>query len=134
MKRHFIHLVLVLSLPFRTPTAGTPFPPGTPTIPLGQLQQHSLTLQGQPGQTLSSATATQTAQGQQTVFRLPTAVSLTGKCLRLQPRLIQMFYSPLATTSYQNQILTSLQIATCLKCATFIIRLICQRSYSFMPG
>lgn len=63
-----------------TPTAGTPFPPGTPAIPLGQLQQHSLALQGQQGQTLTTATATatQTPQGQQAVFRLPAAVSLTG--------------------------------------------------------
>ncbi|KAM9476618.1 serum response factor b isoform 3-T3 [Clarias gariepinus] len=32
--------------------SGTPFPAGTPTIPLGQLQQHSLALQAQPGGTM----------------------------------------------------------------------------------
>lgn len=58
------------------PSAGTPLPPGTPTIPLSQLQQHSLALQGQHGQAL--AAAPQPQQGQQAVFRFPAAVSLTG--------------------------------------------------------
>uniref|UniRef100_A0A3Q0RAX0 Serum response factor n=1 Tax=Amphilophus citrinellus TaxID=61819 RepID=A0A3Q0RAX0_AMPCI len=52
---------------------GTPLPPGTPTIPLSQLQQHSLALQGQHGQALAAAPQ----QGQQAVFRFPAAVSLT---------------------------------------------------------
>ncbi|KAI4885304.1 hypothetical protein NFI96_012263 [Prochilodus magdalenae] len=73
--------------------SGTPFPPGTPTIPLGQLQQHSLALQGQQGQALSAATATatQTPQGQQAVFRLPAAaVSLTGGGMPQQLQAIQV--------------------------------------------
>ncbi|KAM3863414.1 serum response factor b [Diretmus argenteus] len=63
----------VMQLPggFTFMPAGTPLPPGTPTIPLSQLQQHSLALQGQHGQP-------QTQQGQQAVFRFPAAVSLTG--------------------------------------------------------
>uniref|UniRef100_A0A3Q0RAT5 Serum response factor n=1 Tax=Amphilophus citrinellus TaxID=61819 RepID=A0A3Q0RAT5_AMPCI len=56
---------------------GTPLPPGTPTIPLSQLQQHSLALQGQHGQALAAAPQ----QGQQAVFRFPAAVSLTGDML-----------------------------------------------------
>ncbi|XP_060782202.1 serum response factor b isoform X2 [Neoarius graeffei] len=72
--------------------SGTPFPPGTPAIPLGQLQQHSLALQGQQGQTLTTATATatQTPQAQQAVFRLPTAVSLTGATMPQQLQAIQV--------------------------------------------
>ena len=67
------------------PPAGTPLPPGTPTIPLSQLQQHSLALQGQHGQAL--AAAPQPQQGQQAVFRFPAAVSLTGDLLCMLPRL-----------------------------------------------
>lgn len=63
----------------RAPAAGTPLPPSTPTIPLSQLQQHFLALQGQHGQTL--ATAPQPQQGQQAVLRFPAAVSLTGDLL-----------------------------------------------------
>ncbi|XP_066534748.1 serum response factor b isoform X2 [Hoplias malabaricus] len=71
--------------------SGTPFPPGTPTIPLGQLQQHSLALQGQQGQALATATATQNPQGQQAVFRLPAAaVSLTGGGIPQQLQAIQV--------------------------------------------
>ncbi|KAM7409065.1 hypothetical protein PAMA_002665 [Pampus argenteus] len=61
---------------------GTPLPPGTPTIPLSQLQQHSLALQGQHGQALTAAPQPQ--QGQQAVFRFPAAVSLTGVPQQLQ--------------------------------------------------
>ena len=67
------------------PPAGTPLPPGTPTIPLSQLQQHSLALQGQHGQAL--AAAQQPQQGQQAVFRFPAAVSLTGDLFCLLPPL-----------------------------------------------
>lgn len=69
------------------PPAGTTLPPGTPTIPLSQLQ-HSLALQGQHGQAL--ATAPQPQQGQQAVFRFPAAVSLTGDllCMPPPPRLL----------------------------------------------
>ncbi|XP_062256512.1 serum response factor b isoform X3 [Platichthys flesus] len=74
----------VMQLPggFTFMPAGTPLPPGTPTIPLSQLQQHSLALQGQHGQTLASAQHPQ--QGQQAVFRFPAAVSLTGVPQQLQ--------------------------------------------------
>ncbi|XP_061766677.1 serum response factor b isoform X2 [Nerophis ophidion] len=67
---------------------GTPLPPGTPTIPLSQLQQHSLTLQGQHGQTLTAAPHSQ--QGQQAVFRFPAAVSLTGAGIPQQLQAIQV--------------------------------------------
>ncbi|XP_037127171.1 serum response factor b isoform X4 [Syngnathus acus] len=67
---------------------GTPLPPGTPTIPLSQLQQHSLTLQGQHGQTLTAAPQPQ--QGQQAVFRFPAAVSLTGPGVPQQLQAIQV--------------------------------------------
>ncbi|KAG9275488.1 serum response factor isoform X2 [Astyanax mexicanus] len=85
----------VMQIPggFTFMSAGTPFPPGTPAIPLGQLQQHSLALQGQQGQALTAATATatQTAQGQQAVFRLPAAaVSLTGGGMAQQLQAIQV--------------------------------------------
>ncbi|XP_007896558.2 serum response factor isoform X2 [Callorhinchus milii] len=61
--------------------SGTPLP-GTPTIPLSQLQPHSLTVQGQQGQMLSS----QSQSGQQTVFRFPATsggqiVSIAGESL-----------------------------------------------------
>ncbi|XP_033956335.1 serum response factor b isoform X2 [Pseudochaenichthys georgianus] len=70
----------VMQLPggFTFMPAGTPLPPGTPTIPLSQLQQHSLALQGQHGQ------ASQHQQGQQAVFRFPAAVSLSGLPQQLQ--------------------------------------------------
>ncbi|XP_060942692.1 serum response factor a isoform X2 [Limanda limanda] len=67
---------------------GTPLPPGTPTIPLSQLQQHSLALQGQHGQTLVSTQQSQ--QGQQAVFRFPAAVSLTGAGVPQQLQAIQV--------------------------------------------
>ncbi|XP_070290960.1 serum response factor isoform X5 [Salvelinus sp. IW2-2015] len=56
--------------------SGTPLPPGTPTIPLSQLHQHSLAISGQRGQKLTASQLTQ--QGQQAVFRFPAAVSLGG--------------------------------------------------------
>ncbi|XP_047668205.1 serum response factor b isoform X4 [Tachysurus fulvidraco] len=94
----------VMQLPggFTFMSAGTPFPPGTPTIPLGQLQQHSLALQGQQGQTLTTATVTasQTPQGQQAVFRLPAAVSLTGGTVPQQLQAIQV--QPSAQSSSIN--------------------------------
>ncbi|KAM3605756.1 uncharacterized protein V6R79_004046 [Siganus canaliculatus] len=80
----------VMQLPggFTFMPAGTPLPPGTPTIPLSQLQQHSLALQGQHGQTL--AAAPQPQQGQQAVFRFPAAVSLTGAGVPQQLQAIQV--------------------------------------------
>ncbi|KAM9727591.1 serum response factor b isoform 2-T2 [Menidia menidia] len=67
---------------------GTSLPPGTPTIPLSQLHQHSLALQGQHGQAL--AAAPQPQQGQQAVFRFPAAVSLTGAGVPQQLQAIQV--------------------------------------------
>ncbi|XP_072247416.1 serum response factor b isoform X4 [Leuresthes tenuis] len=80
----------VMQLPggFTFMPAGTSLPPGTPTIPLSQLQHHSLALQGQHGQTL--ATASQPQQGQQAVFRFPAAVSLTGAGVPQQLQAIQV--------------------------------------------
>nr|XP_020493864.1 LOW QUALITY PROTEIN: serum response factor [Labrus bergylta] len=80
----------VMQLPggFTFMPAGTPLPPGTPTIPLSQLQQHSLTLQGQHGATL--AAAPQSQHGQQAVFRFPAAVSLTGPGVPQQLQAIQV--------------------------------------------
>ncbi|XP_061602118.1 serum response factor b isoform X3 [Cololabis saira] len=80
----------VMQLPggFTFMPAGTPLPPGTPTIPLSQLQQHSLALQGQHGQAL--AAAPQPQQGQQAVFRFPAAVSLTGAGVPQQLQAIQV--------------------------------------------
>ncbi|XP_069001196.1 serum response factor b isoform X1 [Embiotoca jacksoni] len=80
----------VMQLPggFTFMPAGTPLPPGTPTIPLSQLQQHSLALQGQHGQALAAAPHSQ--QGQQAVFRFPAAVSLTGAGVPQQLQAIQV--------------------------------------------
>ncbi|XP_047191273.1 serum response factor b isoform X5 [Scophthalmus maximus] len=80
----------VMQLPsgFTFMPAGTPLPPGTPTIPLSQLQQHSLALQGQHGQAL--AAAQQPQQGQQAVFRFPAAVSLAGAGIPQQLQAIQV--------------------------------------------
>nr|XP_048698345.1 serum response factor isoform X2 [Caretta caretta] len=49
---------------------GASLPPGTPTIPLTQLQSHSLALSSQQGQAVAG-TAGQLQQAQQTVFRFP---------------------------------------------------------------
>ncbi|XP_029305012.1 serum response factor b isoform X2 [Cottoperca gobio] len=70
---------------------GTPLPPGTPTIPLSQLQQHALALQGQHGQAL--AAAPQQQQGQQAVFRFPAAVSLAGSGIPQQLQAIQVHHN-----------------------------------------
>uniref|UniRef100_UPI0037E8136A serum response factor b isoform X2 n=1 Tax=Semicossyphus pulcher TaxID=241346 RepID=UPI0037E8136A len=76
---------------------GTPLPPGTPTIPLSQLQQHSLALQGQHGPAL--AAAPQPQQGQQAVFRFPAAVSLTGPGVPQQLQAIQVHPNTQSTSS-----------------------------------
>ncbi|KAG9344314.1 hypothetical protein JZ751_010983 [Albula glossodonta] len=73
--------------------SGAPIPPGTPTIPLSQLQQHSLAIQGQQGQTIT-ATAAQTQHSQQAVFRFPAAVSLTGGGMPQQLQAIQVNPTP----------------------------------------
>ncbi|XP_049457030.1 serum response factor b isoform X2 [Epinephelus fuscoguttatus] len=74
---------------------GTPLPPGTPTIPLSQLQQHSLALQGQHGQALAAAPQ----QGQQAVFRFPAAVSLTGTGVPQQLQAIQVHPNTQSTSN-----------------------------------
>ncbi|KAJ6666994.1 hypothetical protein lerEdw1_018996, partial [Lerista edwardsae] len=68
---------------------GAPLPPGTPTIPLTQLQPHSLTLASQQGQAAVAGTPGQLQQAQQTVFRFPATaggqiVSLTGGAVAQQ--------------------------------------------------
>ncbi|KAM9804383.1 serum response factor b isoform 1-T1 [Neosynchiropus ocellatus] len=80
----------VMQLPggFTFMPAGTALPPGTPTIPLSQLQQHSLALQGQHAQALT--TGPQLQQGQPAVFRFPAAVSLTGAGVPQQLQAIQV--------------------------------------------
>nr|XP_028580697.1 serum response factor isoform X1 [Podarcis muralis] len=69
--------------------SGAPLPPGTPTIPLTQLQPHSLALCSQQGQAAAAATPGQVQQAQQTVFRFPASaggqfVSLTGGAVAQQ--------------------------------------------------
>ncbi|XP_028458928.1 serum response factor b isoform X2 [Perca flavescens] len=81
---------------------GTPLPPGTPTIPLSQLQQHSLALQGQHGQTL--AAAPQSQQGQQAVFRFPAAVSLTGAGVPQQLQAITVHHSTQSTSNSDSSL------------------------------
>nr|XP_019947270.1 PREDICTED: serum response factor-like [Paralichthys olivaceus] len=81
---------------------GTPLPPGTPTIPLSQLQQHSLALQGQHGQAL--AAAQQPQQGQQAVFRFPAAVSLTGAGVPQQLQAIQVHPNTQPTSEHNPEI------------------------------
>ncbi|XP_067093011.1 serum response factor b isoform X6 [Osmerus mordax] len=74
----------VMQLPggFTFMSAGTALPPGTPTIPLSQLQQHPLTLQAQ-----ALCSSQHAHHSQQAVFRFPAAVSLTGTGMQqhLQP-------------------------------------------------
>ncbi|KAJ8378816.1 hypothetical protein AAFF_G00233850 [Aldrovandia affinis] len=69
--------------------SGGPLPPGTPTIPLSQLQHHSLqgsALSGQPGPAA--------------LFRFPAAVSLSGGGLQQQLQAIQVHPSqPSSITS-----------------------------------
>ncbi|XP_056617016.1 serum response factor b isoform X2 [Triplophysa dalaica] len=69
--------------------SGTPFAPGTSTIPLGQLQQHSLALHSSLGQSASS-TLNHQQQNQQAVFRLPATVSLASGSLPHQIQTIQV--------------------------------------------
>ncbi|XP_019404552.1 PREDICTED: serum response factor isoform X3 [Crocodylus porosus] len=78
--------------------SGAPLPPGTPTIPLTQLQPHS---QGQA----VAGTAGQLQQAQQTVFRFPATaggqiVSLTGGAMAQQVpvQTIQVHQAPQQTS------------------------------------
>ncbi|XP_016383574.1 serum response factor-like isoform X2 [Sinocyclocheilus rhinocerous] len=62
---------------------GTTLPPGTHTIPLSQLQTHSLAIQCPQTQNTQAAT-------QATLFRLPATVSLTGGTMPQQLQAIQV--------------------------------------------
>ncbi|XP_044285088.1 serum response factor isoform X3 [Varanus komodoensis] len=90
---------------FTLMSAGAPLPPGTPTIPLTQLQPHSLALSGQQGQVAGAGTPGQLQQAQQAVFRFPgTAggqiVSLTGGTVTQQVpvQAIQVHQAPQQTS------------------------------------
>ncbi|XP_072912292.1 serum response factor-like isoform X1 [Hemitrygon akajei] len=79
--------------------------PGTPSIPIGQLQQHSLTIQGQQGQMMSG----QSQPGQQTLFRFPASaggqiVSIAGGAMAQQVPLqtIQLHQSPAQVSVHQS--------------------------------
>ncbi|XP_048060006.1 serum response factor b isoform X3 [Megalobrama amblycephala] len=74
--------------------SGSPFAPGTSTIPLGQLQQHS-------------SSATQAQQGQQAVFRLPATVSLTGGAMPQQLQTIQVQSSTTDSSPEMSQTSTA---------------------------
>ncbi|CAM4653044.1 serum response factor isoform X1 [Lepidochelys kempii] len=83
---------------------GASLPPGTPTIPLTQLQSHSLALSSQQGQA-AAGTAGQLQQAQQTVFRFPATaggqiVSLTGGTVTQQVpvQAIQVHQAPQQTS------------------------------------
>ncbi|XP_034040223.1 serum response factor a isoform X2 [Thalassophryne amazonica] len=79
------------------PGGFTFMPAGTPAIPLSQLPQHSLALQGQHGPAL--ATSPQPQQGQQAVFRFPAAVSLTGAGVPQQLQAIQVHPNTQSTST-----------------------------------
>ncbi|KAK2896201.1 hypothetical protein Q8A67_010689 [Cirrhinus molitorella] len=71
--------------------SGSPFAPGTPAIPLSQLQQHSLALQSSSAQSITaSSSGGSQPQSQQAVFRLPATVSLTGGAMAQQLQTIQV--------------------------------------------
>uniref|UniRef100_A0A8C1ZID4 Serum response factor n=1 Tax=Cyprinus carpio TaxID=7962 RepID=A0A8C1ZID4_CYPCA len=77
---------------------GASLPPGTHTVPLSQLQTHSLAIQCPQTQTSSSSSAT-AAHTQATLFRLPAAVSLTGGAMPQQLQAIQVHPSPQSSDS-----------------------------------
>ncbi|XP_014818008.1 PREDICTED: serum response factor [Calidris pugnax] len=84
--------------------SGASLSPGTPTIPLTQLQPHSLALSSQQGQVVAG-TAGQPQQAQQTVFRFPARaggqiVSLTGGTMAQQVpvQAIQVHQAPQQTS------------------------------------
>ncbi|XP_061481446.1 serum response factor isoform X1 [Rhineura floridana] len=85
--------------------SGAPLPPGTPTIPLTQLQPHSLALSSQQGQVAVAGTPGQLQQAQQTVFRFPATaggqiLSLTGGAVAQQVpvQAIQVHQAPQQTS------------------------------------
>ncbi|XP_051503835.1 serum response factor-like isoform X3 [Myxocyprinus asiaticus] len=94
--------------------SGSPFGPGTPTIPLSQLQQHSLALQSSTGQAIAatSSTPSQPQQGQQAVFRLPATVSLTGGGMPQQLQAIQVQHSTQNNTDSSPEISQSSTAST----------------------
>ncbi|KAM4786040.1 serum response factor isoform 2-T2 [Cyanocitta cristata] len=84
--------------------SGASLSPGTPTIPLTQLQPHSLALSSQQGQVVTG-TAGQLQQAQQTVFHFPARaggqiVSLTGGTMAQQVpvQAIQVHQAPQQTS------------------------------------
>ncbi|KTG44045.1 hypothetical protein cypCar_00003079 [Cyprinus carpio] len=77
---------------------GATLPPGTHTIPLSQLQTHSLAIQCPQTQT-SSSSSSAAAHTQATLFRLPAAVSLTGGTMPQQLQAIQVHPSPQSSDS-----------------------------------
>ncbi|XP_050961240.1 serum response factor a isoform X1 [Labeo rohita] len=83
---------------------GASLPPGTHTIPLSQLQTHSLAIQCPQTQNSSTAAASAVpahtqAATQATLFRLPAAVSLTGGAMSQQLQAIQVHPSPQSSDS-----------------------------------
>ncbi|XP_065486784.1 serum response factor isoform X1 [Caloenas nicobarica] len=84
--------------------SGASLSPGTPTLPLTQLQPHSLALSSQQGQVVMSM-AGQLQQAQQTVFRFPARaggqiMSLTGGTMAQQVpvQAIQVHQAPQQTS------------------------------------
>ncbi|XP_067272523.1 serum response factor a isoform X2 [Pseudorasbora parva] len=84
--------------------SGASLPPGTHTIPLSQLQTHSLAIQCPQTQnshamasSISPAHTPPAAQA--TLFRLPAAVSLTGGAMPQQLQAIQVHPSPQSSDS-----------------------------------
>lgn len=79
---------------------GSPFAPGAPALPLAQLQPHTLALQNsaQPISASCSPTPAQQQQ-QQTVFRLPASVTLTGGAMPQQLQTLQVQSSSQSSSS-----------------------------------
>lgn len=69
---------------------GSPFAPGAPALPLAQLQPHTLALQNSAQPISASCSPTPAQQQQQTVFRLPASVTLTGGAMPQQLQTLQV--------------------------------------------
>ncbi|NP_001103996.1 serum response factor a [Danio rerio] len=79
---------------------GASLPPGTHTVPLSQLQTHSLAIQCPQTQANSSGSTAVPAHTQPAaLFRLPAAVSLTGGAMPQQLQAIQVHPSPQSSDS-----------------------------------
>ncbi|XP_078255071.1 serum response factor b isoform X2 [Rhinoraja longicauda] len=94
----------MVQIPSFTLMSGTSLP-GTPSVPLGPLQSHSLTIQGQQGQVMGG----QTQSGQQTVFRFPASatgqiVSIAGGGIAQQVpvQTIQLHQTPAQVSVHQS--------------------------------